>query len=129
MSEKSDLVSDHDFIVAWQSSGTLEEAVEKLEFSSVEALCERAAMLNGALMRHGHRLKKLEGFNEFELPVEPQECPHDDLSYYADLSSASGCWTVIHGEAECQNCGERFDAVLEGSWEVDFDKVVEHSTL
>jgi len=56
-------------------------------------------------------------------------CSHDDLNFYADLSTASGCWTVIHGEAECGDCGFRFEAVLEGSWEVNFDKVVENSTL
>jgi len=78
-------------------------------------------MLNGELMRHGRRLKKLGGFNEFEMPVE-FECKHEDLNYYADVSSASACWTVIPGEAECVNCGERFDAVLEGSWEVDFNE-------
>ena len=123
MSEESNLnrVSDEEFIRAWQNSETLEEAVEKLEFSSVEALCERAAMINGELMLHGRRLKKLGGFNEFEMPVEP-ECKHEDLHYYADVSSASACWTVIHGEAECKDCLEWFDAVLEGSWKVDFNE-------
>ena len=69
-------------------------------------------------------IKELE---EFRKSVK---CLHnDDLNYYADLGTASGCWTVIHGEAECVTCGERFEAVLEGSWEVDFSRVVENSTL
>lgn len=56
-------------------------------------------------------------------------CSHDNLNFYADLSTASGCWTVIHGEADCEDCGFRFKAVLEGSWKVNFDEVVENSTL
>jgi len=58
-----------------------------------------------------------------------KNCSHDDLNFYADLSTASGCWTVIQGEAQCEDCGLLFRAVLEGSWEVDFDEVVENSTL
>ena len=69
-------------------------------------------------------IKKLE---EFRKSVK---CLHnDDFAYYADFSTASGCLTVIHGEAECVICGERFKAVLEGSWEIDFSRVVENSTL
>ena len=69
-------------------------------------------------------IKELE---EFRKSVK---CLHnDDFSYYTDLSTASGCLTVIHGEAVCVICGERFEAVLEGSWKVDFNRVVKNSNL
>jgi hypothetical protein len=68
--------------------------------------------------------------NELEEFRKSVKCLHnDDFNFYADLSTASGCWTVIQGEAECVICGKRFKAVLEGSWDIDFNRVVENSTL
>lgn len=54
-----------------------------------------------------------------------ESCEHE-FNYYIDVFSDA---TYIPGEAECQLCGIRFAATMEGEWTVHLDQIVENSTL
>ena len=47
-------------------------------------------------------------------------CEDPDYAYY--WHDASGCLTVIHGAAECTECGKAWDATQEGNWTIHFDR-------
>ena len=50
-------------------------------------------------------------------------CEDPDYAYY--WHDASGCFTVIHGAAECSECGKAWKATQEGDWTIHFDRPTE----
>mgnify|MGYP000844285250 CR=1 FL=1 len=51
---------------------------------------------------------------------KPCDCEDPDYAYY--WHDASGCFTVIHGAAECSECGKAWKATQEGNWTIHFDR-------
>ena len=51
------------------------------------------------------------------------DCEDPDYAYY--WHDASGCFTVIHGAAECSECGKAWKATQEGDWTIHFDRPTE----
>ena len=58
--------------------------------------------------------------NYLEGTTKPCDCEDPDYAYY--WHDASGCLTVIHGAAECTECGKAWDATQEGNWTIHFDR-------
>ena len=58
--------------------------------------------------------------NYLEGTAKPCDCEDPDYAYY--WHDASGCLTVIHGAAECTECGKAWDATQEGNWTIHFDR-------
>tara|TARA_B110001454_G_scaffold217976_1_gene244664 strand:- start:1773 stop:2090 length:318 start_codon:yes stop_codon:yes gene_type:complete len=54
---------------------------------------------------------------------KPCDCEDPDYAYY--WHDASGCFTVIHGAAECSECGKAWKATQEGNWTIHFDRPTE----
>ena len=65
-------------------------------------------------------IAELKRMYEKEDANKPCDCEDPDYAYY--WHDASGCLTVIHGAAECTECGKAWDATQEGNWTIHFDR-------
>ena len=65
-------------------------------------------------------LAELKRMYEKEDASKPCDCEDPDYAYY--WHDASGCLTVIHGAAECTECGKAWDATQEGNWTIHFHR-------
>ena len=65
-------------------------------------------------------LRKIIKESKKEDANKPCYCKDPDYAYY--WHDASGCLTVIHGAAECSECGKAWDATQEGNWTIHFDR-------
>ena len=66
---------------------------------------------------------ELKRMYEKEDANKPCDCEDPDYAYY--WHDASGCFTVIHGAAECSECGKAWKATQEGDWTIHFDRPTE----
>ena len=92
---------------------------ERIDLTKIETFLESAGQESGGRFVYD-LIAELKRMYEKEDANKPCDCEDPDYAYY--WHDASGCLTVIHGAAECTECGKAWDATQEGDWTIHFDR-------
>ena len=95
---------------------------ERIDINDLYAAIEKNGGLNG-MEEFDSVCAELKRMYEKEDANKPCDCEDPDYAYY--WYSSSGCFTVIHGSAECSECGKAWKATQEGDWTIHFDRPTE----